>query len=260
MDFSKLYQKSSLPVLTSKERQRASILVVESDPSIRNRLRQTLISLDIGHISDAPDHITALKKIEERHFSHLLFETKKSNMPLKDFLQSAMEFDNRTIAIASSYEPTVDDVFDLLIMGARSFLVKPFTTESVDEAIIWASKGEPISDSILYAKNRNEALASLVLNSLGKLTVIMRQSHTFETARRELPKRQAALRRAVEIARMFAQGGEDALLEAMVEYSLARSEEPASRLGKVRKMLSRKGDRSEEDNSQQRLAQALINT
>src|SRR5690606_14220110 len=112
--------------------------IVESEPSIRNRLRQILIALDFGRISDAHNHNAALRKLEEQPYSHLIFDAKQNDLPIKEFLNRAMEFDSRTIPIATSYQPTVDDVFDLLIMGARSFVVKPFTSESVDEALIWA--------------------------------------------------------------------------------------------------------------------------
>ena len=246
--------------MTSKERQSSSILIVESDPSIRNRLRQILTSLDISHVADAVDHVNALKKIEERQFSHVLFEAKRTNMPIRDFITKLLEYDNRVVGIASSYEPTVDDVFDLLLYGARGFLAKPFTTESVDHALIWATKGDPISDSVLYARNRNEALASLVMNTLGKLTTVMKQARHFETARRELPKRHQALQRAMELARTFAQGGETALLEAMITLAAERDDQPATRLGKVRKLLggTRKPKSDEEDQAPQKHSSANV--
>lgn len=250
MDLTKLFSTGSLPVMTVKERQRASILVVESETSIRTRLKQTLASLDVGHIADAPQYEAALKKIEEHQFSHVLFDATDRKMSVKEFISKALGYDRRIIAIAASYKPTVDHVFDLLMMGARGYLVKPFTTESVDEALIWATKGEPVSESVLNASSRNEALASLVMNALGKLTTVMKQSEIFDTAKREIPRRQQAMRRAVEVARMFAQGGDDALLETLVEYAAQRSEEPATRLGRVRRMLSRRGTAPEENGNE----------
>ncbi|MEZ4753608.1 MAG: hypothetical protein R3A13_04765 [Bdellovibrionota bacterium] len=59
----------------------------------------------------------------------------------------------------------------------------------MNESILMATKGEPISDAILYAKTRNEALASLIMTSLDRLAIIMRQAETFDTAKREVPKR-----------------------------------------------------------------------
>ncbi len=247
MDFAKLFPKTALPPLTAKERQRASVLVVESDPAIRNRLRQILTSIDMGSVSDAANHALALQKIEEQSFSHVLFEAKKTNIPIREFLTKAIGIDKRLILIACSYEPTIDDVFDLLIYGARGYLVKPFTTESVDDAIAWATKGEPVSDSIVTATTRNEALASLVLSAFGKLTTIMKQSQHFETAKREIPKRQLALKRAVELARTFANGGDMALLETFIEIAAARSENGhATRLGKVRKNLETRREAGED--------------
>ena len=109
-----------------------------------------------------------------------------------------------------------------------------------------ATKGEPLSDSILYAKNRNEALASLILTALDKLAVVMRQSLQFETAKAEIPKRKFALKRAVDIGITFALGGGPRLLDSIMDFCLERGKGPASRLGRVRKRLE---DRKEEKKS-----------
>lgn len=257
MEFSKLYQRANEPVMSSKERLGASVLIVESEQTIRATLRQALTSLDFGYISDAVDNIGALKKIEERAFTHVIFDVRKNGMPAKEFLGRALEYDARMIVLPTSYEPSVDDVFDLLIAGARGFLVKPFTSGTVDEAIVMATKGEPISESILFAKSRNEALVSLMLSSLDKYATIMRQSKSFDTAKRELPRRELAFRRAVDIGRTFAHGGEQSLMDAILEFAVERCEGPATRLGRIRKFLGKRkgatpesgdaGDEAEEE-------------
>jgi two-component system chemotaxis response regulator CheY len=237
MDFAQQFKRSGPAKFTDAERKNASILVIEPEASLRNSLRQMLIRLGYGTVSDASDHIQALKKFEERRFSHVIFEAKKTSMPTTDFLTKIIELDSSVITIPASWEPNVDDVFGLLIIGARGFIVKPFTEESVDESIIMASKGEPISDAILYAKDRNEALASLIMTQLDKLATTLRQSQHFETARREIPRRTAGLRRTMDIGRTFARGGPDKLLESLVEFCLERSDGPATRLGRLRKRL-----------------------
>ena len=116
-------------------------------------------------------------------------------------------------------------------------MVKPFTEASVDESAVFATKGEPISEAILYAKNRNEALASLAMSALDKLTLAFRQARQFETARREIPKRQAAFRRAIDIGNTFAEGGQAKLAEAIIDFCLDRANGPATQLGRLRKRL-----------------------
>ena len=217
-----------------------SILVVEIDFETRSQLRQTLASLGFGSIVEAPDHSLALEKMRQRKVTHILFDARKTNMPSHEFLVKAMQMQPETIAIPSSFEPTVDDVFNLLTTGARGYLVKPFTQGSVDDSIIQATKGEPISESILHAKDRNSALAALVLTSLDRLATVMRQAEQFETAKQEIPIRSAGLRRAVDIARVFSEGGNAELLDAVVEACVERAQGPASRLGRVRKRLEDK--------------------
>lgn len=232
-------------VMTPAERNRASILIVESDANDRNNMRTTLKSLGYGGISDAPNHATALERLNDRKFTHIIFEAKKTNMPTKDFLQQVLEGDPTITCMPSSYEPNVDDVFDLLIMGAKGYLVKPFTIDTLEQGIVQASKGEPIADAVLQAKDRNEALVAIVMSSLDKAAVLMRQAQQFETARRELPRALAMMRRSADLARTFCKGGETGLIDAMERFCIERSKGPATRLGRLRKRL--KGVKSEDD-------------
>lgn len=230
-----MFSHASSLTMTGAERARTAIMVVEPEPNFRSTLKQSLGALGFPQVYDAPNFVTALKKLDDRKITHLIFDAKPNVMTPEEFLSKIFEWDEHVIAIPASAEPSVDDVFNLLILGARGFMVKPFTTDTIDDAITMATKGEPISDSILHAKNRNEALASLALSSLYRLTTVMRQAQQFETARRELPKAAMAFKRAVEIGRTFAQGGEERLLEALVEICVERGEGPATSLGRARK-------------------------
>ncbi|MCB0328769.1 MAG: response regulator [Bdellovibrionales bacterium] len=250
MDFEKSFQRTKTLSLSSTERQKASVLVVEPEAHLRQTLRQSLIGLGYGGISDAGDHAAALQKIEDRHFTHLIFDARHSRIGPKEFLQRAFELDPTMTAIASSYEPTIDDVFDLLISGARGYLVKPFTTESLDEALVMATKGEPISEAVLHARNRNEALASLVLSSLDSLATIIRQSKHFQTARREIPQKALVFRRSVDLGYTFAKGGPMMLREALIDLCLERSQGPATRLGRFRKRQEVRKKRKEQKGNQ----------
>lgn len=232
-----LLPKAGTHSLTVAERASIHVLIVDSEAGMRNSIRQTLTGLGYSSVSDAPNHAMALQKLAERQVTHVLFEAKRTNMPAADFLTAVLSCDEKVVAIPTSYEPTVDDVFNLLIIGARGYVVKPFTSDSLEDAIIMATKGEAISDAILYAKDRNEALVSLMMTALDKLAQTTKQSRNFETARRELPRRILNFRRSIEIAKMFAQGGKPALVQTMLDFCIERSNGPATRLGRLRKRL-----------------------
>ena len=223
--------------MSPKERAAASVMIVESDSVERNNLRTALRSLGFGSLSDAPNHMAALEKMEDRRFSHVIFEAKKTNMPTKEFLHKVFESYPECIAIPSSFEPDVDDVFDLLIMGAKGYLVKPFTVDSVDQALLNATKGEPISDAVLQAKDRNEALVAICMGALDKTATLIRQSYQFDTAKREVPKAMAMFQRAADLAKTFAKGGSDGLLESLEKFCIERSKGPATKLGRLRKRI-----------------------
>lgn len=219
------------------ERARASVLVVEPDPLMRNNMRTCLKTLGYGGISDAPTHSSALEKMEGRKFSHILFDSKQSTMPPREFLVKVLEGDRTCVCVPTSTEPNVDDVFDLLVTGAKGFLAKPFTVDTVESAIVMATKGEPISDAVLRARDRNEALVAIMMGSLDKAATILRQASKFDTAKREIPRAMASLKRSAELARTFAKGGEESLLGALQDFCIERGEGPATRLGRLRKRL-----------------------
>ncbi|RIL06108.1 MAG: hypothetical protein DCC75_11105 [Proteobacteria bacterium] len=224
-------------VMTPSERSRASVLIVESDPNDRNNMRNALKALGYGAFTDAPTHLAALEKLPERKITHVIFDAKKTNMPPKEFLQKLLESEKGVVAIPASFEPNVDDVFDMLIMGAKGFLCKPFTIDTLDRAIVMASKGEPLAEAVLTAKDRNEALVAIMMGSLDKAATIIRQAAQFETAKREIPKVVGQLKRSAELAKTFAKGGDQGLFDAMEKFCIERSKGPATRLGRLRKRL-----------------------
>lgn len=231
-------KRESSHILSDAERACVSILLVEPDPHERNLLRNTLRSLGFSVVSDSPNHLAALEKFEGRKFSHIIFDAKKGNYPIKDWFTQVLEIAPNIIGIPTSANPNVDDVFDLLLLGAKGYLVKPFTRETVDLSVIMATKGEPIPDIVKQARDRNEALVAIIMSSLDRLATVYRQSKQFETAERELPRAMEALRRSSDLAVTFAKGGEEGLMDALERFCVEKSRGPATRLGRLRKRLS----------------------
>lgn len=224
-------------VLTAKDRSSMSLLVVEDESNDRNLMRSCVKQLGIGNYSDAPTHMAAVEKLNDRHFTHVIFTAKETNMPVKSFVEQVMESSKEMIMLPASGQPDVDDVFDLLILGAKGYLVKPFTMDTVEDALTHATKGEPISDVVLQAKDRNEALVAILMQSLDKTANTLRQARQFETAKKELPRCQRMFSRSSELATAFCKGGPEGLIDAIEKFCLERSKGPATRLGRLRKRL-----------------------
>ncbi len=218
-------------------RKNISILLIEPDANTRTNLRAAIKSLGFGIITDAASHGIGLERINDRKYDYVLFDSKASNLKPSDFLANLLNQDPDCIAIPTSGSPRVDDVFDLFVIGARGFLVKPFTIDSVDESLIWATKGEPIAEAVLQAKDRNEALVAVMMSALDNVATLMRQSRQFETALRDLPKAMRRFMRSADLAKTFCKGSDDILSNTIYEFCMARSQGPASRLGRLRKKL-----------------------
>lgn len=232
---SKIY--SSNLTLTPAERKQISFLIVESNTQERAQLKQILRNSGYEQIFEANSHTLAKDKLFERRVSHIIFECKKTTMPVDQFVSEVLEVDPKLTLIASSANPKLDDVFNLLTKGARGYLIKPYTQDGVDQAIILATKADPFPEAVLKAKDRNEALAVLVVTALDKLASTLRQTEEFETAKKELPKLTLLLERSVEIATTFSRGEEEGYVKALVEQCIARQNSPSSRLGRLRKRM-----------------------
>lgn len=218
-----------------KERKQCVILVVERDEDARTSLRSALRNLGFGEVTSVLDHYSGIKRFSDRRFTHVIFDAVDTNVPAREFLTRVLEINSDITAIPSSFDPTVDDIFELLKLGADGFIVKPFTQESVEEAIILATKGEPVADEILNASDRNQALASLALTALDSLATILRHARSYETAKREIPRTRQQFERAVRMGKLFAHNGDAGLVLAYIERAIECSEQSASRLGRTRR-------------------------
>lgn len=221
------------------DRSHSHILVVCAQGSTSGQVRQALKSIGYAHVVSAPSHLQGINKTRLRNFSHVIFDAKPTDMPTFDFVQQMLELDEKCALIAISEQPKIDDVFGLLRLGAKGFVVPPFTIEVLESVVHQSTEGPPLSDAVLNSPDRNGAFTSVILNNLYRLTVAMRQAHEFPTAEREVKIYNYSLRESVELAQLFCEGGEDELREKIIEGCLNRAKDAATRLGRLRKRLKK---------------------
>jgi DNA-binding NarL/FixJ family response regulator len=225
------------PILSHAEKKHASILVVDSEVNDRGQLKTQLRELGFAQVADAPSHITGLERFDDRKFTHVLFEAKDSSISSSEFLRKVLSFAPECTCIPSSYQPDVDNVFDLIIQGARGYLCKPFTALSLEESLALATKGDPICDIVRQAKDRNEALIGMIMTALDSTATTIQQAATIPLAQREIPMAWNKLFSSVNLGKAFARGGADGLMDTMMTFCMERSKGPASRLGRLRRRL-----------------------
>jgi len=231
--------------MSPAERCRASILLVETDTADRANLKASLRALGFVTIVECYHHSAAIDMLSANRFTHVIFEAKKGALSPEIFASRVMDIcGDDTIVIALSREPRAPDVVGLVTKGVRGYLRKPFSVDLVEQAVEFATKGDPIHEAVINAPDLNEALLSVVVASVDRAAELAQLSTHYYTASREVGGALQSLRRAVYQARTFAEGGEEGYLAAMERYFIECSEAPASRLGKLRKRLLNKRDAS----------------
>ena len=207
--------------------------------NVSTQIRQSLKSLGFPQLSVVNTHALGVERAQERNFSHYIVDAKDTDMTALDFVAKIMTMEREPIILAVSEEPKIDDVFSLLKVGARGFLVPPLNVEAIEQVLMQASKGPVLSDAVLNAPDRNGAFVAVVLNNLYRLAVSMRQSREFVTAQRDVKFYNYALRESMEMAQLFCEGSDEDLREKIVEGCINRAKDAASRLGRLRKKLSK---------------------
>jgi len=234
-------------LMTEHQRRASSMLIVEPVEAERPVTHNAIQSLRFGSVSVTDSFANALERFRERRFTHVLFSTADNSMPGPAFVANLLENDPRVIAVPCSRDPRTEEVFELLQVGARGFIVKPFTPEMLDIGISHATNGEPISDVVLQAKDRNEAFAALIAGCLDRLAVALRQGRQYEGARREAARLKEVLQNTIRLSHMFCQGGPERFSRDLETFMLKIGGGPASRLGRLRRKLKTKRFSTEGD-------------
>ncbi len=228
-----------------KARSNVAVMVISKSGQLSNQLRSTLKSIGFTKLTACSSHVAGIDRIKGRTYPLIVFEAQPTDMPTHDFVKQALELDPKSVLIAISNEPRIDDVFGLLRAGARGFVVSPFTIDALEMVIVRADEGPPMSDAILQAPDRNAALVAVVLNNLYRLTVLMRQSREFDSAKKDVGRYKCAFSESMELARMFCESGdEDVLRERVIEDCLSRANSASSRLGRTRQRLQKEREMS----------------
>lgn len=227
------------------DRGQFSVLVVVNNSNTSRQIRQAMKSLGFSQISSVATHIAAFDRGQGRHFTHVIFDAKGTDMPGMAFVDRFIKYEPEVVMIAVSDQPRIDDVFGLLRCGARGFIVPPFTVEVLESVLLQATEGPALSDAVLNAPDRNGAFTAVILNNLYRLSVSMRQAREFASAVRDAEVYNYQLRESMEMAQLFCEGDESDLREKIVEGCINRAKDASTRLGRLRKRLKR--DRSEDD-------------
>src|SRR5262249_17740033 len=159
----------------------------------------------------------ALDRLRGRQFHLIVFEAAGIGMPTADFVRQAIKIDPEIVLVACSTEPRIDDVFSLLKLGARGMVIPPFTVDVFESAIMRAAQGPPFSKAVLDTPDRNAALVGVVLNNFYRLTVRMRQARKFTSAAREVEQYRCSFHEAMELAKIFCEGGNEAELMQRIQ-------------------------------------------
>lgn len=232
--------------LTAEDKEKLTILIVEPDEGDAEELQQIMRSSGYKSVRHVSDHAAAQRLLEDRSFSHVIFTARQTNIPVDAFVRRFLEDKPDAVLIPSSYEPSMDNVFDLLRAGCRGFLVMPPSSLDVDAALALATKGEALSKKILHAADRNQAFTALMSSTLDKVARAQRDAEKYEIARKELPMIIAHFQACVQLGKTFAEGGEDELQGKMLTYFERLSAGPASKIGRLRRRLQ---DRRSEGDS-----------
>lgn len=194
---------------------------------------------------------TAIDKAQDTQFDIVFFDSKSQTetyIPEGDFVRQMKLANTKMVMIAVSTTPSPENIFTVIKNGARGYAIPPFTPQALEEIITQAAQGPRIDRAILERPDRNRALVEHILNHLNNLVAYVRSINdtVFSSSEKpdgekvlEMNRYSITLSESVRAALMFCEGGQDALLEEMVDECCRRAS-VNTKLGKARRELQKK--------------------
>lgn len=225
------------------------VLIVDPDMNRGTFVKEILVRIGFRSIALKQDHLKALEDIQNRPLKIVLFSTAPSSISSLEFSQKMMSIDPSIVALPMSFEPGIDDVFNMLRLGCLGYIVLPPTQSSIESSILMALKGTPLSEALLNAPDLNLAFAAIIAGNLDKYAAVEKQRlHLHEP--REFLRCKHQFKVSIDTGSLFAHGGATALRDSMIEFFINLAEGPASRLGRLRQQLKKHRDITEDTDSQ----------
>lgn len=218
-----------------------SVLVVCRDTAVSHQLRGTLQELGITNITAEYAHAKGLSRALEKKFTHIFFDSEKTDMLPGDFIRSVKESKSNVGLIALASQLNVNDVFELLRGGARSFLLFPFTFEAVENSIKYINQEYEIREELLQGdQDLSATLTEVALTNFNMLCRLMSlRAEGKGTIELEslIKERKQVFSSSVDLAKDNSKPSPEIFRDKIVEICLNHAMETGSRLSRVRKKL-----------------------
>ncbi len=214
-------------------------VVIGANKALTNPLRSALKNIGFKNVDIAGTLAEGYESARRSSVTHVLFSTSDDSMDPIEFVQEVVAANQKAILVVITDNPGMDNVFDLIKGGARGFLVPPASLESVEAVLIAATSGPPISQTILQADDRNDAFARLILDMLFRVAAARKELLKTGKGGQMYDRFYMGLQASTATAKMFCEGGFDALQEKIVENCIKRADVKKTRLSEVRKNLRR---------------------
>ena len=117
--------------------------------------------------------------------------------------------------------------FSLLQNGAKNFVIKPFSEDVLEDALVQATMGEAFNPAILNSDNRNESLLKVVVAQIDKTALAIKDAERHSSAEKKLPILKTELFNSVKMTKAFSEGEESDLMDSVQDVFEKLGEGPS---------------------------------
>lgn len=213
-----------------------SILVVEPDNDLRFKVVDSLKSIGFTYVSETDSHDTGLRRVAGKSFTYVLFSTISNNVHYHDFLRTIVTENPDTISLPMGKNPTPDQVYEAIMLGARGFVVFPCEKDALEQLFQLSAREELALASELQDLDRNKVLVSLITSGLDDLADALKKARNKKS--KEVEVLSDHFHSSAKMARNFCKGGEQELLKVIEDHMIKQGNKIPTRLGKLRKKIA----------------------
>lgn len=113
----------------------AAALIVDDVPDMRALLRATLLDLGVKAVEEASDGAQALSIYQQSSIDIVFLDINMPGVSGLELLKELMRLNPKAYVIMISGDSSVNNVKTSIGLGAKGFVVKPYSVDKIQEAL-----------------------------------------------------------------------------------------------------------------------------
>lgn len=226
--------------LSSKVDTRSRVCIVGRENAVTHPLKRALKVTGFTDVSvvGSLDSVASRTRLDQADI--ILAHLEGQEAAIREFLRDSEHLETSSPLILVTDSMDIENLFSYLALGAKAFLLLPFSVSSMEEVLCYAQHASELDPDLLSLENRNKAFSACLLNNLQRTARALRRNINSIISDKEYFHYAGAFRHSAKLAKDFRLESDEALRNEIVDTLIAKAQRLDTRLQRSRRELERK--------------------